>query len=138
MISLEELTITSAHSSFRNGSYTCQELVSAYLTRIKSLDQSGPKLNSILAHSHTALQEAAALDAHLASTGQFIGPLHGIPVIVKDQAETKGIVTTYGSIVAKEHVPEQDATVVRKLKEAGAIILAKSTMPGGSSSHHLL
>ena len=92
--------------------------------------QSWSELNSLNAISTTALDEASALDAHFAATSNFIGPLHGIPVIVKDQVETKGIATTFGSIIAKDHVTDRDATVVKKLKEAGAIVLAKSTMPG--------
>jgi Asp-tRNA(Asn)/Glu-tRNA(Gln) amidotransferase A subunit family amidase len=90
----------------------------------------------LLAQSGTALEEADKLDAHFKDTGTFIGPLHGIPVIVKDQAETKGIATTYGSIIAKNHVPLEDSTVVKKLKDAGAIILAKSTMPGKGLPHY--
>jgi Asp-tRNA(Asn)/Glu-tRNA(Gln) amidotransferase A subunit family amidase len=130
MIPVEELTIAEVHSAYKNGTYTCRQLTEAFFERIAKLDQNGPKLNALLAHSHTALEEAEALDAHFKTTSQFIGPLHGIPAIIKDQAETKGLVTTYGSIVAKDHVPEEDATVVKKLKEAGAVILAKSTMAG--------
>jgi amidase len=131
-IPIEELTIASAHAAYKAGTYTCHDLVSAYFARIKSLDTdpNGPHLNSILAQSSTALDEASALDAHLSKTGELLGPLHGIPVVVKDQAQTKGLVTTYGSVAAKDHVPSEDATVVKKLKTAGAVVLAKTTMPG--------
>lgn len=127
---LEELTVADVHSAYKAGEYTCRKLVESFLHRINTLDRDGPKLNSILARSSTALEEADTLDEYLKGTNNFIGKLHGIPVIVKDQAETKDIVTTYGSIIAKDHVPTQDATVIRKLKLEGAIILAKSTMPG--------
>lgn len=130
MMQLEELTVADVHSAYKAGEYTCRKLVEFFLHRINTLDRDGPKLNSILARSSTALEEADALDEYLKRTNNFIGKLHGIPVIVKDQAETKEIVTTYGSIIAKDHVPTQDATVIRKLKLEGAIILAKSTMPG--------
>jgi amidase len=130
MIPIEELTICQVHSAFKDGTYTTKELLEGFLARIAAIDKAGPKLNSLNAISTTALDEASALDAHFASTSKFIGPLHGIPVIVKDQVETRGITTTYGSIIAKDHVTDRDATVVKKLKEAGAIVLAKSTMPG--------
>ena len=87
-------------------------------------------LNAILAISETALDEAEELDRYWINRNNLIGPLHGIPVIVKDSIATAGLTTTYGSVKAKGNVPEQDATIITKLKEAGAIILAKSTMPG--------
>ena len=128
-IDLNELTIAKVHQAYSNGDYTCKDLVQAYLTRINAIDKNGPALGSILALSITALQEADALDKHYQATKEHTGPLHGIPVLLKDQAETAGLVTTYGSIVAKDNVPSTDATVVRKLKAAGAIILAKTSMP---------
>lgn len=87
-----------------------------------------------MAISHTALQEAEALDAYYREHGRFSGPLHGIPVLVKDQADTEGIITTYSSHVAKDNVPTRDATVVGKLKAAGAIILGKTTMSEWAST----
>ena len=67
-------------------------------------------------------------------TGKLSGPLHGIPVAVKDQAETKGLATSFGSIALKGYVPTEDATLVVKLKEAGAIILGKTTLPDFATS----
>lgn len=129
---LKELTIARAHQGYRNGDFTARQVVEYYLDRIAKLDQAddGPKLNSILGVSKTALAEADALDAHLKATSELKGSLHGIPVVIKDQANTKGLVTTFGSVVAKDNIPEQDATLVAKLKAAGAIVLAKTTMPG--------
>ncbi|RFU26567.1 hypothetical protein B7463_g9770, partial [Scytalidium lignicola] len=128
---IEGLTIASAQAAYKAGTYTCHDLISAYFARIKALDTdpNGPRLNSILAQSRTALDEALALDAYLKDSRQFVGSLHGIPVLVKDQVETKGLVTTYGSVVAKDHVPSEDAMLVKKLKAAGAVVLAKTTMP---------
>jgi Amidase len=127
---MEELTIEKAQHAFQSGSFTARDLVTYYLKQIEDVDKSGSRLNGVLAVSATALHEAEALDQYLQENGTFQGPLHGIPVIVKDQAATAGITTTYGSIKAKDNVPDEDATLVTKLKEAGAIILAKSTMPG--------
>ncbi len=129
---LKELTVARAHDGYRSGKFTTRQVVEYHLERIQKLDKadSGPHLNSILAVSSTALAEADALDAHLKTTSELKGSLHGIPVVIKDQADTKCLTTTYGSIVAKDNVPSEDATLVAKLKAAGAIVLAKTTMPG--------
>lgn len=129
MIQINELTIDQVHASYLKGEYTCRQLVEAYFERIKLLDQAGPKLNAIVTLSHTALGEADAVDAYLKEHGRLNGTLYGIPIIVKDQCDTIGIATTYGNILCK-HVPTTDATLVKALKAAGAVILAKSTMPG--------
>lgn len=129
MLDIDELTIDQVRSAYKAGTYSCKQLVEAYFERINAFDRTGPKLNAITALSTTALEEAEALDEHLESKGEFVGPLHGIPVIVKDQCDTKGLETAYGNICCK-HLPTEDATLIRKLKGAGAVILAKSTMPG--------
>jgi Asp-tRNA(Asn)/Glu-tRNA(Gln) amidotransferase A subunit family amidase len=129
MVPIDELTIDQVHSAYKSGIYTCRDLVEAYLERIKYLDQTGPKLNAITVVSAFALEEADALDAHFKKQGSFVGSLHGVPVIVKDQCDTKGVETAYGNVCCK-HIPTEDATLVTKLREAGAVILAKSTMPG--------
>jgi amidase len=138
IMAIDELTIDQVHSAYKNGIYTSRQLTEAYFARIKATDQVGPKLNAITAESKTALDEAEALDQHFKLTSKFIGSLHGIPVIVKDQCDTKGLETTYGNLRCK-HVPTEDATLVKRLKDAGAIILAKSTMPGrlNTSKHYL-
>ncbi len=133
MIEVEELTISQVQASFKSGEYTCRQLAEAYIARISALDQTGPKLNAVTVVSPFALDEADALDAYLKSRGSFVGSLHGVPVIVKDQCDTKGVETAYGNVCCK-HVPTEDSTLVRKLRDAGAVILAKSTMPGMSSS----
>lgn len=129
MIPTDELTIDLVHLAYKQGSFTCRQLVEAYIDRIKTLDKAGPKLNAITAISPFALHEADALDVYYKQYRSFIGSLHGIPVIVKDQCDTKGVETAYGNICCK-HIPETDSTLVRKLREAGAVIIAKSTMPG--------
>lgn len=129
MVLIDELTIEGVQTSFKNGDYTCRQLVEAYIQRIEQLDQQGPKLNAITVVSHLAVQEADELDNYFQQNGKFKGPLHGVPVIVKDQCDTAGVQTAYGNICCK-HIPETDSTLVTKLRDAGAVILAKSTMPG--------
>ncbi|KAH9208972.1 amidase family protein [Leptodontidium sp. 2 PMI_412] len=133
MPSIEELTIDRVHEAFKSGAYTCRELVETYIGRIKAIDQAGPKLNAITVISSSCLQEADALDLHLKEHGSFVGSLHGVPIIVKDQCDTAGVPTAYGNICCV-HTPTEDATLVKKLRAAGAVILAKSTMPDFAAS----
>jgi Asp-tRNA(Asn)/Glu-tRNA(Gln) amidotransferase A subunit family amidase len=106
---------------------TCRSLVEQYLRRIEAYDKAGPALNAVQTVNGNALQEAERLDARFTASGA-VGPLHCVPVLLKDQIEMRELPTTYGSIVFKDFVPQRDATVVKKLREAGAIIVAKSTM----------
>ena len=131
---IEEATIADVHQAFRRASLTCRQLVQRYIDRIEAYDRQGPALNSIVNVNQSALAEADRLDDLLSRTGTLAGPLHGIPVVVKDQAETKDIVTTFGSIALDGYVPQHDATAIVRLKEAGAIILAKSAMPDFATS----
>jgi amidase len=131
---LEEATIAGIHQAFRRRSLTCRQLVHSYLDRIEAYDRKGPALNSIVTVNQNVLAEADRLDELFSSAGTLSGPLHGIPVVVKDQAETRGIVTTFGSIALDGYVPQQDATAIARLKQAGAIILAKSAMPDFATS----
>ncbi|CZR50333.1 uncharacterized protein PAC_00205 [Phialocephala subalpina] len=128
-MNVEELTIAQVHEGFTSDSFSCEELVKAFLDRIERLDKNGPRIRSTLALSTTAIEEAASLDQHFKTHGKFRGRLHGIPILVKDQADTKDIVTTYGSMVAKDNVPDEDAFIVKKLKDEGAVVLGKTTMP---------
>lgn len=131
---LENLTIAGVHEAFLAGEFTALELVEAYLARIEALDQTGPALNSIISLSTTAREEAARLDQQLASTRQLAGPLHGVPIVVKDQIETAGLPTSFGSAAAGDYQPETDATAIARLRDAGAIILAKTTLPDFATS----
>jgi amidase len=121
-----ETTIADIHRAFRAGSLTSEQLVNIYLDRIRTLDQP-TKLNSIILVNPEAIAAARALDAEFRKTGK-LRPLHGIPVIVKDNFNTKGLQTTGGSAALRGFEPAEDAYQVRKLREAGAIILAKSNM----------
>ncbi len=122
-----EATIDGLRAALTSKQLSCRTLVQAYLRRIDAFDKAGPALNAVQTVNARALQEADRLDAALAATGP-VGPLHCIPTLVKDQLETADIPTTYGSILFKDFVPARDATVVRKLKAAGAVVIAKATM----------
>ncbi len=131
---LEEATIDDIHGAFRSGELTCRRLVEMYLARIEAYDKNGPELNAIITVNPKVRDEADELDRSFGRDGGFVGPLHGIPVLVKDQAETAGIRTTFGSVAFEGYVPEEDATAVRRLKEAGALILAKTNLPDFATS----
>jgi len=124
---ITEATIGSVHDAFRSGRITCRALVQGYLDRIARYDQTGPTLNAIAHLNPRALVEADSLDAVLRS-GAPLGPLHCIPVLLKDQVETRDMPTTYGSALFTGFVSHRDATIVVRLEAAGAIILAKTTM----------
>lgn len=122
-----ETSIDQIHAAYKSGQLTSTQLVKMYLSRIDAYDQKGPTINSIITINSKALDEAAELDAEFKKSG-FVGPLHGIPVLIKDQIDVKGMPTTLGSIMLKNYYPENDAFVVAKLKKAGAIILGKTTL----------
>jgi amidase len=131
---IEEATIDVMHAAMRAGELSSRALVETYLRRIEAYDRGGPRLNAILGVNEAALTRADELDAALARDGGLSGPLHGIPVLVKDCVETSEIPTTFGSTAIRGYRPAQDAVVVRKLREAGAIILAKTTLPDFATS----
>ncbi|WP_158862046.1 amidase [Leifsonia sp. AG29] len=131
---LEDLSIAAVHDAYRSGAFTAEELIAAYLDRIEHLDRSGPELNSLISVSETALDQARRLDAALAETGELVGRLHGIPVVVKDQIETADLPTSFGSVASGDYRPERDATAIARLRDAGAIILGKTTMPDFATS----
>ncbi len=125
-IKLEELTVAEIHTAYQKGTFTIVQLTKAYLDRINRYDQSAG-INSIVVLNPEALEEARRLDKELKKTGE-LRPMHGIPVIVKDNYNTIGLQTAAGSAALAGFEPATDAYQVRKLKEAGAIILAKSNM----------
>jgi len=122
-----ETSIADIHAAFKSGKLTARQLVQQYLDRIHAYDQQGPRINSIITLNPKALEEAATLDAQYRRSG-LAGPLHGIPVLVKDEIDTAGMPTTLGTVVFKDYRPPLDAFVVAKLKKAGAIILGKTTL----------
>lgn len=123
-----ETTVAKVHAAMLAGDLTCRELVEAYLKRIDAYDQKGPAINSIITVNPKALEEADACDAYLKEHGKLCGPLHGIPVMMKDNFNTKDMQTSAGSIALKGWVPPTDSFVTKKIRESGAIILAKTNL----------
>ncbi len=123
---LEEATIAQIHQAFIDGDLTAEKLVNLYIERIQKYDQS-TSLNSIVLINPRAIERAKELDREFQETGK-LRKLHGIPIIVKDNYNTKGLQTTAGSAAMAGFEPEEDAYQVKAIKDAGAIVLAKSNM----------
>jgi len=110
------------------GTLTSEALVKAYLTRISAIDDAGPRLNAVLALNPHALEDARKLDAER-KAGKVRGPLHGIPVLLKDNIESAdGTATTAGSLALKDNVTGRDAPIVKRLTDAGAVIVGKTNL----------
>jgi amidase len=124
---VEEASIASIHAAMNARHLTCRGLVTDYLRRIEAFDKNGPAINAIVVVNPGALGEADELDRRFAQGG-FVGPLHCVPMIVKDNFETIGLQSANGSLALKGFVSGKDAFQVRRIKEAGAIVLAKSNM----------
>ena len=123
-IDLNELTISEIHQAYQNGDFNSEQLVQAYLNRI---DQFNGQINAITFINDEALKTAKSLDEEFKRIGK-LRPLHGIPLLVKDNINVAGIPTTAGSLALKDYVPEHDAFIIQRLKDAGAIVLAKTNM----------
>jgi Asp-tRNA(Asn)/Glu-tRNA(Gln) amidotransferase A subunit family amidase len=121
---IEEATIDQLHDAMKNRHITCRQLVQAYLKRIEAYDIKGPSINAIITINPNALDIADKLDHSLARQG-MTGPLHGIPVLLKDNIDTKDMPTTGGSTSLAGSIPSTDAFITKKLKAAGAILFAK-------------
>jgi len=124
---LEEATIQQIQAAFRDGSLTCRGLVEQYLKRIDAYDKNGAALNAIVMINPGALRTADDLDRRLRQSGP-IGPMHCVPVIVKDNYETIDMPTTAGSLSLEGMMTGRDAFVVKRLRDAGAVMIAKSNM----------
>jgi Asp-tRNA(Asn)/Glu-tRNA(Gln) amidotransferase A subunit family amidase len=124
---VEELTIAGIHSGLESGRFTCRELTEMYLARIEAYDKKGPALNAIVLVNPKALERADELDREFARDG-ITRPLQCVPVIVKDNYDTFDLPTTAGSLSLAGSIPPDDAFQVKRIREAGAIVLAKSNM----------
>ncbi len=124
---VEETTIDDIHAAMKAGRLTCRALVDAYLRRIDAYDKNGPALNAIVVVNPEAQKQADDMDRRYAQSGP-VGPLHCIPAIVKDNFETIGLQSAAGSLSLKGFVSNRDAFLVKRIKDAGAIVLAKSNM----------
>ncbi len=122
-----EASIPELQAALASGKVTSRQLVAAYLARIAAFDQTGPALNSIVTLNPAALAQADALDKERATKGPR-GPLHGIPVLVKDNFDTSDMPTSGGALALATLRPAQDAYQVARLRAAGAIILGKTAM----------
>ena len=125
---LEELTITELQAGLQSGKYTSRQLVKKYLDRIDDIDKDGPKLNSVIEVNPDAMAIAEALDRERKEKGMR-GPLHGIPILIKDNIDTADrMMTTAGSLALVGSRPPQDSFVAKRLREAGAVILGKTNL----------
>jgi Asp-tRNA(Asn)/Glu-tRNA(Gln) amidotransferase A subunit family amidase len=122
---LEEASISDVQAAYKSGAATATRVVQSYLARIQAYDQAGPKLNVVIYLNPHALEEAAARDKYFRKTRKFVGPLHGIPVLLKDNVNTKDMPTTGGSLSLAGYTPATDAAITQRLRSAGAIIIAK-------------
>lgn len=134
-LKLEEATIQELHDGYNNGKYTVTDVVEAYLLRIEQYDQSGPKINSIITINPDAIQIAKSLDEQL-QNGVNKGPLFGIPVVLKDNIDTKDkMPNTAGARVMAKSMPLQDSYIVEKLRESGAVIIGKANLSEWANFH---
>jgi amidase len=126
-VSLDAATIQQLAAAMDAGTLTSEALVKMSLARIDAYDAQGPRLHAVLARNPKALEQARALDAERKAKGKR-SPLHGIPVVLKDNYDTHDLPTTGGSVLLEGSLPPDDAFLVKKLRDAGAIILAKVNM----------
>ena len=126
---LDEVTIAELQNGMKSGKYTSQSITEKYLQRIGDIDKRGPALHSVIEVNPDAVAIARALDRERKEKGSSRGPLHGIPVLIKDNIDTADrMMTTAGSLALLGSTPAQDATVAKKLREAGAVILGKTNL----------
>ena len=126
-IDVVELSATDANARLAAGTLTSRALTQAYLDRIAKVDDAGPRLESVIELNPSALADADARDAER-KAGKVRGPLHGVPVLLKDNIDVAGMVNSAGSLALAEHRPKQDAFIAARLREAGAVILGKTNL----------
>ena len=126
-VEVYEASITDLQNAMATGRTTSVALVDAYLARIAAYDQRGPELNAMIRLNPSARVEARRMDEER-QQGKVRGPLHGIPIIIKDNFDTSDLPTSGGSLALANHQTRDDAFVVRRLRDAGAVILGKSNM----------
>src|SRR5687767_13410982 len=125
---LDELTISDLQDGLKSGKFTARSLVRKYLDRIDEVDKNGPAINSVIEINPDALSIAESLDRERKEKGPR-GPLHGIPILIKDNIDTADrMMTTAGSLALVGARPSQDAFVAKKLREAGAVLLGKTNL----------
>jgi amidase len=126
-VDVVELSAADARARMDRGELTAEALTRAYLKRISEVDDAGPQLSSVIEINPQAEDEARARDAER-KTGKLRGPLHGIPILVKDNIDVAGMVNSAGSLALADHRPKADAFVIARLRDAGAVILGKTNL----------
>ncbi len=125
---ITELPMSELSDLIATGHYSAEQVTQAYLDRIAAIDDSGPMLNAVIATFPDALDQARALDAERLA-GKMRGPMHGVPILIKDNIEAKGALpTTAGSLALKDNITGRDAPIVARLRAAGAVILGKTNL----------
>jgi amidase len=126
-IDVVEFSAVDARDRMAAGTLTSRALTQAYLDRIRQVDDDGPKLNAVIEVNTNALADADALDAER-KAGKVRGPLHGIPILIKDNIDVAGMVNSAGSLALADNRPKADAFIVARLRDAGAVILGKTNL----------
>src|SRR5688572_28003425 len=124
-VDLDAVTIADVNAALAKGTLTSERLVQLFLARIDAFDRQGPMLRSVITVNAKAIETARALDAERKSRGPR-SPLHGIPIVVKDNIDTADMPTTGGSVLLEGSIPPDDAFVIKQLRAAGAVIIAKA------------
>src|SRR5688572_17034655 len=126
-VDVVELSASDARDRMAAGTLTSRALTQAYLDRIRQIDDAGPMLNAVIEISPTALADADASDAER-KAGKVRSPLHGIPILIKDNIDSVGMVNSAGSLALADNRPKEDAFIVGRLRDAGAVILGKTNL----------
>jgi len=126
-LDLETAGVAAVGAAMASGATTSAELVERYLDRIAALSTGGPAVNAVRCLASDAHDRAAALDAERRE-GRVRGPLHGVPVLVKDNIDIAGLPTTAGALALEHSVPDRDAELVVRLREAGAVVIGKTNL----------
>lgn len=124
---VEQLSVSALRSGLAEGTFTSEAIVEAYLARIAAYDDAGPRLDAVIALAPDAMAQAKALDVERRA-GQLRGPLHGLPVLLKDNIDAVGMPTSAGSLALAQHFPGRDAHLVERLRAAGLVILGKTNL----------
>jgi Asp-tRNA(Asn)/Glu-tRNA(Gln) amidotransferase A subunit family amidase len=127
-VHLQEATIESVHQAFAAGRLTCVQLTRAYLDRIEAYNLRGPTLRAVLTVNPRAMETAAEMDRAYAANRAGVGPLHCVPIVLKDNFNTADMPTTAGNVSMKNSRPKTDAFTVDKIRKAGALILGKTNL----------
>lgn len=134
LLDLEEVTIDELRAGYESGDFTIAQVTQAYLNRIELIDKEGPALNSVLTVNPNVMEIAEELDAE-AQEENYRGPLHGIPILLKDNINTLNMPTTAGSRFLEGSVPPSDAFIAERLREQGAVILGKTNLSEWANFH---